>query len=140
MLLCNKIMKTERSISKMRFFINVNKWNDKLLYSAPINGKSVEGEECVYFLNVRFAKCEAPTQNVRINVDYGFMSAYTKNDGNVVPELIVLKWTEVENNNQETETQPQKKAVASKKTTTAPKAEIPKVEVPLTATEEDLPF
>lgn len=115
----------------MRFFINVKQWNDKTLYSAPLNGKSMDNTECCYFLSVRFAKCTPPTKNVHLNVDYGFMSSFKKQDGTTSPELVIMRWSEIQSEpREETQSeQPQQKPNAK------PIKEVPMVEV-----EEDLPF
>lgn len=112
----------------MRFFINVKQWNDKVLYSSPINGKNADGTECCYFLNVKFAKCTPPTKNVNINVDYGFMSSYLKN-GQPTPELVVLRWSEIERK----ETEP-------KVETSPPQAKPQSTESVMTECDEDMPF
>lgn len=116
----------------MRFFINVKQWNDKVLYSSPINGKNADGTECCYFLNVRFVKCTPPTKNVNINVDYGFMSAFKKQDGTVVPELVALKWSEIERK-ENTET-------ATKVETSPQQAEPQSTKSVMIESDEDMPF
>lgn len=90
----------------MRFNINVKEWQDnngniRLLYSAPITSKKLDGKEITKFLRVRFAKCEAPKTNCRIEEIYSFMSVFEKNDGTVEYELVILNYNVLENPTQQ---------------------------------------
>lgn len=123
----------------MKFNINVKEWNGKKLYSAPLHDKPINDEmENTYWLDVQFSKCEAPTENCYINVDYGFMSCYKSKDDTIKPKLIIMQWTKLESKSTPKSEMPKTESKTVEKTSST-------VENILKANaqeepEEDLPF
>src|SRR5574344_399818 len=130
----------------MKFNINVKEWNDKKLYSAPIHNSATDADKITYWLDVQFAKCDAPTENCYINVDYGFMSCYKAKDETIKPKLIVMQWTKLASKPiEKTESNETAKSEAPKAKTEYTKKANATVENILKASakeepEEDLPF
>ena len=87
-------------------------------------------EEVSMYLNIQFAKCDAPTDEaLQINIKDCFMSCYKTNNEEMKPKLIVMDYEVLQvynNDNQTEETQSEDSIID--------------IDIPVEITDEDLPF
>lgn len=72
------------------FKVNVRR--GKYGFSTRLKGTTKENKEVTMYVDVQFAKCEAPTNNIlQINVKDGFLSCYESMYGEKV-KLVVMDY------------------------------------------------
>ncbi len=86
-------------------------------------------EEISMYMNIQFAKCDAPTDEaLQINVKDCFMSCYKTNNEEVKPKLVIMEYEviKVYNNDNQSETQSQDPIID--------------LDIPVEISDEDIPF
>ena len=86
-------------------------------------------EEISMYINIQFAKCDAPTDEaLQINVKDCFMSCYKTNNEEVKPKLVIMEYEviQVYNNDNQSETQSQDPIID--------------LDIPVEISDEDMPF
>lgn len=88
-----------------------------------------DDEEISMYMNIQFAKCDAPTDEaLQINVKDCFMSCYKTNNEEVKPKLVIMEYEviKVYNNDNQSETQSQDPIID--------------LDIPVEISDEDIPF
>lgn len=75
-------------------------------FSSRLKGTDREGQDIFMYLDVQFAKCDEPINNIlQINVTDGFISCYNSQSG-VKPKLVIMGYEVIkvydETDNEET--------------------------------------
>jgi len=74
-----------------------NEYNGKTFYNTSIGSKQQDGTYENMSLNLQLPRDTHLHNKSSINVHKGFLSFYTKHDGTKVPKLIVMEFTQVNN-------------------------------------------